>query len=114
MYFVHLCRLTVADPKRSRLACGSAVLSILPEGSSRSDDLGLPGFQQGCALLWQVLRLKNTLIRKGKAKIKSKIQKGYHIDSLLDNFGIILYTEEKEIDLCPKCRKEFKEWMKNE
>lgn len=38
-------------------------------------------------------KIKNTLIRKGKAKIKSKIQKGYHIDSLLDNFGIILYTE---------------------
>ena len=51
------------------------------------------------------VEIKNTLIRKGKAKIKSKIQKGYHI---------ILYTEEKEIDLCPKCRKEFKEWMKNE
>lgn len=60
------------------------------------------------------LEIKNTLIRKGKAKIKSKIQKGYHIDSLLDNFGIILYTEEAEIDLCPKCRKEFERFMKNE
>lgn len=59
-------------------------------------------------------KIKNTLIRKGKAKIKSKIQKGYHIDSLLDNFGIILYTEEAEIDLCPKCRKEFERFMKNE
>ena len=58
IYFAHLHRLTVADLKRSRPACGSAALSILPEGSNRSDDLELLGSLPGCALLWQVLRLK--------------------------------------------------------
>ena len=58
MYFVHLYRLTVADPKRSRLACGSAALSIRREGSTRNAYSELPGFQQGFAMPWQVLRLE--------------------------------------------------------
>lgn len=59
-------------------------------------------------------KIKNTLIRKGRMNIKTEVQEGYHASDVLNNFGIILYTEEAEIDLCPKCRKEFERWMKNE
>ena len=59
-------------------------------------------------------KIKNTLIRKGKMNIKAEIQDGYRVSDLLDDFELILYTKEAQFELCPKCRKEFERWMKNE
>lgn len=59
-------------------------------------------------------KIKNTLIRKGKMNIKTEVQEGYHASNVLNDFEIILYTKEAQFELCPKCRKEFERFMKNE
>ena len=60
------------------------------------------------------VEIKNTLIRKGRMNIKTEVQEGYHASDVLNDFEIILYTKEAHFELCPKCRKEIEEWMKNE
>ena len=60
------------------------------------------------------VEIKNTLIRKGKMDIKAEIQDRYRVSYLLDNFELILYTKEAQFELCPKCRKDFERFMKNE
>lgn len=59
-------------------------------------------------------KIKNTLIRKGKMNIKAEVQEGYHASDCLDGFEIILYTKETQFELCPKCKKDFVRFMKNE
>lgn len=59
-------------------------------------------------------KIKRTLIRKGEMYIKTEIQEGYLASDLLDNFELILYTKEAQFELCPKCRKDFERFMRNE
>lgn len=60
------------------------------------------------------VEIKNTLIRKGRMNIKTEVQEGYHASDVLNDFEIILYTKEAQFELCPKCRKDFVRFMRNE
>lgn len=46
--------------------------------------------------------------------IKAEIQDGYRANDVLGDFELILYTKEAQFELCPKCRKDFERFMKNE
>ena len=46
--------------------------------------------------------------------IKTEVQEGYHASDVLNDFEIILYTKEAQFELCPKCRKEFERFMRND
>lgn len=65
--------------------------------------------------------IKYTLIRRGKLRLNMENQNGYVaenvnaiVDELCERFGIVLYTTNKNIDLRPKCRKDFERFMRND
>lgn len=59
-------------------------------------------------------KIKRTLITRGKMRIKAETQEGYLASDLFDNFELILYMKETQLELCPKCKKGFERFMRNE
>lgn len=65
--------------------------------------------------------IKLTLIRRGTGTIREEKQKCYDCETkenamnkMLEEFEVVLFTSKTELDLCPKCRKDFKRFMRNE
>lgn len=65
--------------------------------------------------------IKLTLVRRGAGTIREEKQKCYDYETkenamnkMLEEFEVVLFTSKTELDLCPKCRKDFERFMRNE
>lgn len=65
--------------------------------------------------------IKLTLVRRGTGTIREEKQKCYALEAeenamnkILEEFEVVLITSKTELDLCPKCRKDFERFMRNE